>query len=72
MKKLYVIESEENEDLHIRVSTRPQDGPWPMSVMIEQGTEWLIEDCVLIDSEERCRDVVEAIRNAAAEFGWVV
>lgn len=72
MKTLYVIENDDHKDLHMRVSTRPQDGPWPMSVMIEQGQDGWMEDCVLIDSEQRCKHFIEAVRKAAAELGWEV
>ena len=72
MKTLYVIENDENESLYMRVSTKPQLGFWPMSVVIEQGEDGKVDDCVLIDSEQRCKYLVEAIRKAAAEFGWEV
>lgn len=72
MKTLYAIESGEDKSLYMEVSTRAQFGPWPMSVKIEQGPAGWMEDCILIDSEQRCKHLIEAIRKAAAELGWEV
>ncbi len=71
MKTLVVIEAKD-ESLHLRVSTRKNEGLWPKGVMIEQGLRGFVEDIVLLESEEMCKQAIEAIRKVAKELGWEV
>jgi SepF-like predicted cell division protein (DUF552 family) len=71
MKRLCVIKSDD-KGLNLRVSTQEGNEIWPTSVMIEQGYPDWIEDVILLESEEVCRQTIEAIRKTAKELGWEV
>lgn len=64
-----------HDALHTYVSVREWSEHWPSSIMIEQGLPGgraLIDDIVLLESEEHAIKVVKAIRAHAAQLGWEV
>ncbi len=52
--------------LRIYVSTRDDTGHYGQGILIGQG------DVVLVDSEERARKLIAAIKRRGKELGWDV
>ena len=59
-------------DLRIYVSTREKSGNFEQGILIEQGLHLIIDDVVLVDSEERAQKLIAAIKRRGAELGWTV
>jgi hypothetical protein len=59
-------------DLRIYVSTREKLGHFGQGILIEQGLHLMIDDVVLVDSEERAQKLIAAIKRRGAELGWTV
>lgn len=62
----------EQADLRIYVSTREKLGDFKNGVLIEQGIHNIIDDVVLVDSEDRAKKLIAAIKRRGAELGWKV
>ena len=56
----------EQSDMRIHVYTRDDTGHYGQFILIGQG------DTVLVDSEERARKLVAAIKRRGKEIGWKV
>lgn len=59
-------------DMRIYVSTRYGDGSYSEGVLIEQGIHCMIDDVILVDSEERAKKLIAAIKRRGAELGWEI
>lgn len=62
----------EQSDLRIYVHTRDDHGVYREGILICQGLYRMIDDTVLVDSEERARKLVAAIKRRGKELGWEV
>lgn len=62
----------EQSDMRIYVSTRDDHGVYREGILIEQGIYRIIDDVVLVDSEERARKLIAAIKRRGKELGWDV
>lgn len=57
-------------DMRIYVSTRSGEGSFGEGILIEQGLHAIIDDVVLVDSEERAKNLIAAIKRRGGELGW--
>jgi len=59
-------------ELRIYVSNRGSgDGDsYSDGILIEQGIHCLIDDVILVDSEDRARKLINAIKRRGADLGW--
>lgn len=62
----------EQAELRIYVSTREKVCGFGQGILIEQGIHLMIDDVVLVDSEDRAKKLIAAIKRRGAELGWVL
>jgi transcriptional regulator NrdR family protein len=59
-------------NMNTYVRTRSAAGDFKSGVLIEQDMFSMVEMAILVDSVDRLKKLIQAIRKRSAEMGWVV
>jgi hypothetical protein len=64
----------DQSELRIYVSTRgfDQGDSYKDGILIEQGIHCFIDDVILVDSEDRAKQLINAIKRRGADLGWEI